>query len=259
MNAALAATKPREVALFITCVSDAMYPHVGVAVVGVLRHLGIEVQFPPGQTCCGQPAFNCGHHAAAKKVAKQFIKAMRDADVIISPSGSCTAMVRHTYPQLLADEPEWLREARLLGERCYEFSQFLVDVLGVEDLGARYEAHATIHRSCHMSRLLGVVQQPERLLSHVRGLRLTPLQRPQDCCGFGGTFSVKMPEVSIAMADSKIDDILATGADTLIGSDMACLMNLWGRMRRRKIDMQVKHVAEILWEGLKGNALAGKE
>jgi L-lactate dehydrogenase complex protein LldE len=240
---------PREVSLFVTCVCDAMYPEVGVAVEGILRHLGFNVKFPPGQTCCGQPAYNAGHHADAKKVAQSFITAMEGTEHIIAPSGSCAAMIRHTYLQMFAGDPVWEPRAQDLAKRCYEFSEYLVRVLGVIDLGAVYRARATIHHSCHMSRLLGELEAPLQLLGKVRGLELIRLQRPQDCCGFGGTFAVKFESISSAMAEQKVENAMATGADYLISTDLSCLLHIDAYIQKKKLPLKCMHIADVLASG----------
>ncbi len=234
--------------LMVTCLGDALYPRVGVATVRVLEALGVEVDFPAGQTCCGQPAFNSGYHDSARRSARAYLRAFAGSEHVVSISGSCAAMVRHQYPALFAGRPEE-QEAQALAARTFEFSQFLVDVLGVEALPVRRSGAVTLHHSCHTRRLLGVVEQPERLLAMVKGITYVPLPRARDCCGFGGTFAVKMPAISSAMVDEKVDHVLATGAGTLTGLDMSCLMNIDGRLRRRGADIHVKHLAEILAEG----------
>lgn len=232
----------------ITCLGDALYPQVGVAAVTVLEALGVEVDFPPGQVCCGQAAFNSGYREEARTSARAYLRAFAASDHVVSISGSCAAMVRRYYPVLFRDRPE-AAEASALAERTYEFSQFLVDVLGVRDLPLRHEARVTLHHSCHTRRLLGVVEQPERLLGMVRSLDYVPLPRAEECCGFGGTFAVKMPHISSALADDKVDHVLETGADELLGLDMSCLMNIGGRLRRRGERVRVRHLAELLAEG----------
>ncbi|HEX6971871.1 MAG TPA: (Fe-S)-binding protein [Limnochordia bacterium] len=237
-------------ALFVTCLVDAFYPEVGESVVRVLRRLGISVAFPLEQLCCGQPAFNAGHQAAARAVAEGYLRAFEPYEEIVGPSGSCVAMVRHYLPQLFADDPKRLAQARALAARTFEFTEFLVRRLGVEDLGARFAAKATYHASCHMSRGLEVRDEPRRLLSHVRDLELIDLPYVQDCCGFGGTFAVKMGPVSEAMGQEKVNHIRRTGAEVLIGSDMACLMHLGGRLSRIGAGLEVLHIAQVLDRGM---------
>ena len=232
----------------ITCLGDALYPSVGVAVVKVLRALGVEVDFPAAQVCCCQPAFNSGYRDEARTSARAYLRAFAGSDYVVSISGSCTAMVRCHYPVLFEGRPEETA-ARALAERTYEFSQFLTDVLGVTGLPVRYPARATFHHSCHTRRLLGVKEQPERLLTMVDGLEYVPLPRAEECCGFGGTFAVKMPAISASLVDDKVDHILETGVDHLLGLDMSCLMNIGGRLSRRGAEIRVSHLAEVLAEG----------
>jgi L-lactate dehydrogenase complex protein LldE len=232
----------------ITCLGDALYPEVGESAVTVLRNLGVSVDFPAGQTCCGQPAFNSGYLDDARRSARAFIEAFEDSEHVVSISGSCAAMVRHHYPMLFANGRERAR-AESLAARTWEFSQFLVDVLGVERLPVTYRAVATMHHSCHTMRMLGVREGPERLLGMVDGLEYRPLARAEDCCGFGGTFAVKMAAISGEMVDRKASHVLETGAGLLVGLDMSCLMNIGGRLHRRGAQVDVKHLAQVLAEG----------
>ncbi len=234
--------------LMITCLGDALYPRVGVAAVQVLRDLGVAVDFPAGQTCCGQPAYNSGFRDSARSTARAFLRAFSGSESVVSISGSCAAMVRDGFPDLFAGEPEEA-EAKALAARTYEFSEFLVDVLGVEELPVARRGTATLHHSCHTRRLLGVVEQPERLLGMIDGLEYVPLPGAEQCCGFGGTFAVKMPHISAAMVDEKVDHILETGADLVVGLDASCLMNIEGRLRRRGSRLEVRHLAEVLAAG----------
>ncbi|MDF2669853.1 MAG: Fe-S oxidoreductase [Paenibacillus sp.] len=240
-----------KVSLFITCLADQMYPHVGESVVRLLHRYGCEVDFPELQTCCGQPAFNSGYQDEARVVARQWIRAFEHSDYIVSPSGSCTGMVHHYYPQLFADEPEWRKKAESLIERTYEFSQFLVQVLGVSDLEAQFEHKVTYHPSCHAMRLLGVKEEPLELLGHVKGMELVDLPKREDCCGFGGTFAVKMADMSEAMVCEKAAHVCSTGAEVLVGTDMGCLMNIQGRLNKEGKPIRVMHLAELLEEGVK--------
>lgn len=232
-----------KVSLFITCLSDLFFPNTGEAMVGLLRRHGVQVEFPPGQTCCGQPAFNGGFHTEARQMATQWVKAFAGAEYIVTPSGSCAAMVRNYYPELLP-------EAKVVSERTYEFSQFMVDVLGVEDVGARFPARVAYHHSCHMMRELNLTRQPLTLLRHVRELELVEVPRQELCCGFGGSFSVKMPEISEAMVCDKVAAVASTGADILVSSDNSCLMNIGGRISREQRPIRVMHLADLLWEGV---------
>lgn len=234
--------------LMVTCLGDALYPHVGVAAVRVLEGLGVQVDFPTAQTCCGQPAFNSGYEDGARRSARAYLRAFAGSEHVVSISGSCAAMVRCHYPALFAGRPEEAA-ARDLAARTFEFSEFLTNVLNVGALPVRGSGAVTLHHSCHTRRLLGVLEQPERLLGMIDGITYVPLPRSQDCCGFGGTFAVKMPAISAAMVDEKVDHVLATGAGTLTGLDMSCLMNIEGRLRRRGAAVRVKHLAELLAEG----------
>jgi L-lactate dehydrogenase complex protein LldE len=242
-----------KVSLFITCVSDTFFPRVGQAVVHLLRMHGCEVDFPESQTCCGQPAYNSGYKEDAKKAAKQLIRSFEQSEYVICPSGSCASMIKHYYPNLFATDDQWRDRAQKLVDKTYEFSQFMVHVLGVKELQASYDGVATYHHSCHMMRGLGIADEPIQLLQSMKGLEVTDLPYKQDCCGFGGTFSVKMPEISEQMVDEKVEHILSTKATILVGSDMACLMNIEGRMRRLGHPIKVYHVAELLYEGVKQN------
>ncbi len=228
---------PVRVALMVTCLVDQFFPEVGEATVRVLRRLGCEVEFPEGQTCCGQPAFNAGHRAEAEAMAAQQVRAFAGYDYVVSPSGSCAGMVRTGYP---GDMPA----------RTFELCEFLVKVLKVDlrALGARFSGSVTYHSSCHMTRELGVRREPLDLLQQIDGLTLQPLQHPELCCGFGGTFSVKLPEVACAMADDKLADVRSTGAEYLVGADCGCLMHLRGRMSRTGGGPRVMHIAELLEE-----------
>ena len=189
-----------KVSLFITCLSDAMYPRVGEAMVRLLAKYGVRLDFPTVQTCCGQPAFNSGYWKEARESAKTILDAFEDSDFVISPSGSCTGMIHH-YPKLFENDPIMLARANKLQQKSYEFTQFLVQVLGVKDLGAVYPHKVTYHPSCHGSRLLGIKEEPMELMRHVKGMELVPLPFAEDCCGFGGTFAVKMADISGAMVN----------------------------------------------------------
>ena len=237
-----------RVALFVPCYVDLINPEVGVSVVRVLRSLDVEVVYPEGQTCCGQPAFNSGFFDEARTVARHFLEVFEKErwDYVVCPSGSCTTMVSHYYPFLLKDLPDERERSEALGHRVREFSDFLVNVLGVKDLGARHAARAVFHCGCHQRRELGVLEEPKELLRNVEGLELLDWENEELCCGFGGTFSVKMPDISTAMADEKITALEKSGADTLISCDSSCLMHLKGRLRRTGHDTRVYHLAQIL-------------
>ncbi|MCP3794070.1 (Fe-S)-binding protein [Paenibacillus sp. CH40] len=239
-----------KVSLFITCLSDAIYPKVGEAMARLLTRYGVQLDFPKVQTCCGQPSYNSGYWDETRAAAKTILKAFNDSDFVVSPSGSCTYMIHH-YRELFKDEPEWLDSARRLEQKTYEFTQFMVQVLGVTDVGASFPHKVTYHPSCHGTRLLGVKEEPMKLLGSVKGLQLVPLPFAEDCCGFGGTFAVKMPDISGAMVTEKVDHIRETEAEVLVGLDMACLMNIAGNIRYREEPVRVMHLAELLYEGVK--------
>jgi L-lactate dehydrogenase complex protein LldE len=237
---------PTRVALFVTCLGDVFYPEVGEATVRVLRRLGVQVDFPPAQTCCGQPAFNAGFRAQARAVARHQLEVLAPYDHVVVPSGSCTAMFRVFYPELFAGDPELEAQASALAARTYEFSEFLVRVLGVEAVGAVYEGKVAYHASCHLLRELGVDEPPHRLLQGVRGIRVMPMDLEAQCCGFGGTFAVKYPDISDAMLKKKIDSLHRAGADTLVSCDAGCLMHIAGRLHRQGDAIRVMHLAELL-------------
>lgn len=234
-----------KVSLFVTCLGEMFYQDVAKDVVEVLERLGCEVDLPRGQACCGQPAYNSGYRKDAIKAAKQMVTAFADAEYIVTPSGSCAAMFK-LYPDLLKEEPEWQEKSQTIADKTYEFTQFIVDVLGVEDVGAVYPAKVTYHTSCHMLRLLNEKEAPYTLLKNVKELELLPLANSYDCCGFGGTFAVKMSSISEQMVEEKVRHVEASRAEVLIGADSACLMNIKGRMERKGSPVEVKHIAQIL-------------
>jgi len=236
----------KTVSLFIQCLVDTMFPETGEAMITVFDKLGIPYDYPTGQTCCGQPAFNSGYTRDAAAAARHFIDLFEDTEVIVCPSGSCVHMVRHHYPELFIDDPAMHSRALAIGAKTFEFTQYLVDELNITDVGAEYVGAVTYHDSCHLSRGLGIAAQPRVLLRNIRGLELIEMKDSDTCCGFGGTFSVNYPEISVAMADEKIDNILATGAGTVTGCDISCLMNILGRISRRKKDVKVRHIAQLL-------------
>ncbi len=238
---------PAKVNLFVTCLVDQFAPNVGMSVVNILEARGIEVHFPPDQTCCGQPAFNSGFRNDAYPVAARFLDIFEATDgPIVCPSGSCVAMVRNFYKDLFREHPEDLARAQALSERIYEFTEFIVDVLGIDDLDVSVDLDATYHRCCHLLRELHVDTQPATLLSNVDGLDLKSLHRDDVCCGFGGAFSVKMSEISSAMLEEKLDNVVAAGASHLISGDTGCILHMQGGLRRRGADVQVVHIAEVL-------------
>jgi L-lactate dehydrogenase complex protein LldE len=234
-----------NVSLMITCLGDAFFPDVGVAAVRLLRRLGVGVDFPAAQTCCGQPHFNSGYHTEARDLARHLIAAFDNDRTVVVPSGSCAAMVKLEYPELFHDDPHWGARARNLAQRTHELSDYLVNVLKVEDVGARFEGRATYHMACHL-RGLGLLTEPERLLRRVRGLELVPLERADECCGFGGSFSVRFPGISGAMVQDKAGFIEKAGVDAVVATDAGCLMNIAGCLRRRGSAVRALHLAEVL-------------
>lgn len=244
----LDSANPRKlrVALFITCLGDQFFPQVGESVLRILRRLGVEVTFNPAQTCCGQPAFNTGYRQEARAVAARVLDLFDDADYVVAPSGSCTAMIKVFYPELFGDDPERLRKAEKLRARFLEYSEFLVKVLKVEDVGASFPHRVAYHDSCHLLRELGIEEPPRKLLRAVRGIEFLELNDYRTCCGFGGTFSVKFPEVSTAMAEDKLRAASDAGAEFLVANDAGCLMHLAGLAHRQRLPIKTMHLAELL-------------
>jgi L-lactate dehydrogenase complex protein LldE len=238
--------RPVRVGLFVTCLVDLFRPTVGFAAVKLLEDAGCTVEVPPAQTCCGQPAYNSGDLADTQAIAAQVIAAFEPFDYVVAPSGSCAGMIREHYPALFDGDPGMQVRARALAGRTYELVSFLVDVRGMSRVEARFEGTVTYHDSCSGLRELGVKQQPRRLLASVEGLRLTELPGAEICCGFGGTFCVKYPEISDKIVSEKTADIAATGAGTLLAGDMGCLLNMAGKLKREGRPVAVRHVAEVL-------------
>ena len=236
----------KTVALFIQCLVDGLYPQVGESMVKIFRNLGLNLTCPTGQTCCGQPAFNSGYRREARVAAKRFIEIFETADTIVCPSGSCVTMVRHHYPELFKDDVSWRQRAGQVADKTYELTEYLVDVLDVDDLGAHYDGKITYHDSCHLLRSLRIKEQPRRLLDKVSGAKLVEMHDSDKCCGFGGSFSVKYADISAAMVEEKVKNIIDSGADTVAGCDMGCLMNIQGMLSRKGSDIQVMHIAQIL-------------
>lgn len=234
-----------KVSLLVTCLGDALFPEVGVATVRLLRRLGVEVDFPDEQTCCGQPHFNSGYAAGARELAKHTIRAFANGQLVVAPSGSCVAMVKLEYPELFHNDLVWHGRAEELAQRTHELADFLVNVLRVEDVGARFQGKVTYHMACHL-RGLGLKAEPERLLRQVKGLEYVPLERHDECCGFGGSFSVRFPGISGAMVQDKAALIERTGADAVVATDTGCLMNIAGCLRRRGSRVRALHLAELL-------------
>jgi len=236
-----------NVQLFITCLVDTFFPATGEAMVYVLQRCGVRVDFPTGQTCCGQPPFNAGLRSDARSMAEHTIKVFENApgDIVI-PSGSCAAMVRHSYLELFEGDPVWYPRAKALAARTYEYTEYLVDVLKVTDVGARWDGKLAYHASCHLNRHLGIDRQPRALLAAVRGAEIVELPASDDCCGFGGVFSVEHPELSAEMLKRKIGNLEASGAPTLVLADTGCRMHIAGGLHRQGKSQQVLHIAEVL-------------
>lgn len=233
--------------LFVTCLIDGFAPHVGTAVADLLENLDIPVEFPEDQTCCGQPAFNAGFHDEARRMAAHTVRVLDGTDgPIVVPSGSCADMIIHHIPELVVDDPELRDAAGRVASRIRELTTFLVDDLGVADVGATREGTCTVHHSCHGLRNLGVKAQPEVLIDNVDGLERVELEGATECCGFGGLFAIEMPDVSAAMLDRKLDAIEATGADVVVGGDVSCLLHIAGGLHRRGSAVEACHIAEVL-------------
>ncbi|MEZ4518781.1 MAG: (Fe-S)-binding protein [Chloroflexota bacterium] len=246
--------KEKRVSLFVTCMVDMLSPQTGMSVVDVLEYLGVEVEFPAGQTCCGQPAFNSGYRRETRQVARHFLKVFHDAEVIVAPSGSCTAMIRHEYPRLFADDPDTQAEAERLASITWEFTEFIVDGLGITDLNAALPEPRTVavHHACHGLRLLGLGQGTEQLLTHMGNANIVDWDSGELCCGFGGLFSVKMADVSGAILQKKLRDIGDSGADWIVTGDISCLTHMNGGLVKQGQQPSVRHVADVLAEGIRG-------
>jgi L-lactate dehydrogenase complex protein LldE len=235
-----------SVGLFATCLVDLTRPSVGFATAKLLEDAGCRVTVPGAQSCCGQPAYNSGDNADARTIAEKVIKVFEGFDYVVAPSGSCAGMIRHHYPVLFETDPEWSDRARTLADKTLELTSFLVDVMKIDALAADYDGVVTYHDSCSGLREMGVQEQPRKLLSQVSGMALKEGAEREVCCGFGGLFCVKYPDISGQMVDAKVDDILATGADTVLAGDLGCLMNIAGRLQRRGSEVRVRHIAEVL-------------
>ncbi len=238
--------KKQRPALFIPCLVDSSAPEVGEAVAAVLRRLGLEPVYPEGQTCCGQPAFNSGYRTAARAAAKHFIETFEAYEQVVCPSGSCVAMVRHHYAPLFEQDRHWAERSEKVARRTFEFTEYLVDVLGVEDLGASFSGRITYHDSCHLLNALGIFDQPRRLIGKVSGVDFVEMPDSDHCCGFGGSFSVKYPDISAALLEDKVKNIMASGADWVVGCDMGCLLNMEGMLHRKGLPVRVIHIAQLL-------------
>jgi L-lactate dehydrogenase complex protein LldE len=235
-----------NVGLFITCLVDLFRPNVGFAALKLLENAGCQVEIPLAQTCCGQPAYNNGDLENSRAIAKQVIQNFSDFDYIVAPSGSCIGMLKQHYPQLFQNEPQWQTKAQQFANRCYELISFLTDVRGVTKVNAHFAKTVTYHDSCSGLRELGIKAQPRQLLKSVTGLKLREMKETEVCCGFGGTFCVKYPEISTRMVSDKVVNIEATNAEVLLAGDMGCLLNIAGRLKRLESSIQVYHIAEIL-------------
>jgi L-lactate dehydrogenase complex protein LldE len=238
--------EPARVGLLVTCLVDLFRPSVGFAAVALLERAGCSVEVPRAQTCCGQPAYNSGDKADAKAIARQVIAAFAGYDYVVAPSGSCAGMVKVHYPELFADEPDMRARAEELASRTYELVSFLVDVRGLDEVAARWSKRATYHDACSGLRELAVKEQPRRLLASVEGLRLAEMPGAEVCCGFGGTFCVKYPEISDKMVGDKAAEIAASGAEAVLAGDLGCLLNIAGKLARLGIRVEARHVAEVL-------------
>ncbi len=247
-----------RVALFVTCLADAMRPSVGFAALKLLQDAGCKVEVPMQQTCCGQPAFNSGDTRDTAVLARRFIELFEPYDYVVGPSGSCVGMTRAHYPEALADDPPWAARARRLGERTFELMSFLVDVMHYKPTGVKLPATATYHDSCSGLRELGVYEQPRALLGAVGGLEMKPLEGNDVCCGFGGTFCVKYPAISNAVVGEKAAAVERSGAKLLLGGDLGCLMNMAGKLQRNGSTVRVFHAAEVL-AGMAGGPAIGEE
>lgn len=244
--------KGKPVSLFVTCMVDMIYPETGMSVVKILEHLNIEFDFPAGQTCCGQPAFNTGYRADAKIVAQQFLTAFQDSEVIVTPSGSCAAMIRHEYTTLFADDPQWLPLAEKVAACTWELTEYIVDGLGISDLNLKLSEPKTFafHDACHGLRLLGLEDAARTLIGNMENATVETLNDHDVCCGFGGLFSVKMPNVSNAMLGKKIANIEESPANDIITGDVSCMTQMNGGLSRKGASKRVHHVADVLASGL---------
>ena len=236
----------KRVSLLVTCIIDQVFPEIGIAATEVIERLGYSVDFPREQTCCGQPAFNTGYRREAKDIACRCLKTFRDAEYVVVPSGSCASMIVNHYEELFGNDSSLLEETRQLKPRIWEFSTFLLEVARVGDIGARYDGVVTFHDSCHGLRDLKIKEGPRFLLSQVEGLTLQEMDAAEECCGFGGTFSVKFPAISGAMLRTKIDSIMRTGAATVVGVDASCLLHIRGGLSRQGLSVKTLHLAQLL-------------
>ena len=234
------------VSVFVPCMADLFLPEIGEATFLLLRRLGLDPVYHKEQTCCGQPLFNAGHRKQAKEAAKHFIEVFGDDDVVVCPSGSCVHMVKHSYADLLAEEGQWAARAEGLAPRVFELSQYIVDELSIEDVGAAFEGKVTYHESCRLLRGLGVSEQPRKLLRSAKGAELVEMDNAKMCCGFGGEFANDYPEISEAMVEEKAASYLASGADVLVACEPGCLLNIGGYLSRNHPEKKVMHLATFL-------------
>ena len=245
-----------KASLFVTCIVDQFYPEVGESTVRVLERLGVDVDFPRGQTCCGQPAFNAGYWSDARPLARRFIETFRGDSYVVAPSGSCVTMVRVFYDELLHNDPGPRAEAQKLAPRVFELSEFIVEVMGISDLGPLASPteseplRTTYHEACHLRRELGVIEQPRTLMRSLPGVELAEMDQAEVCCGFGGTFSVKYPDISGAMLQDKIDRIRESGAQAVVACDSSCLMQIGGGLEKQGVDVRPVHLARLIDERL---------
>jgi len=241
----------QKVSLFITCLADTFYPRAGIGVVKVLEHLGYTVDFPREQTCCGQPLWNNGYRDDARELAKRMVRVFEDAECVVTPSGSCCAMIRDYYMELLEDDPAYKADAKKLIDKTYEFVEFLTKVAKIDpqELNVQWKGKVTYHYSCHL-RGLGMTTEASDLLQKIDGIEYTEAEKIDQCCGFGGTFAMKFSDVSGAMVEDKVQCLSKTGADTVVSNDAGCTMNIAGACRRRDAGVGFKHISEILAEGL---------
>lgn len=245
-----------HVGFFVTCLVDLFRPTVGFASIKLLEDAGVQISVPRTQTCCGQPAYNSGDRASAIRIAKQTVKAFEEFDFVVAPSGSCAAMISVHYPTLLGGDPDWGPRARRVAAKTFELTAFLVDVLGQKEIDSDFGGDVTYHDSCSGLRELNIKDQPRKLLGSIPGVSLKDLPDSDACCGFGGTFCVKYPDISNAIVDKKTKNIVETGATTLLAGDLGCLMNMAGKLNRMGAPIQVRHVAEVLADMAEGPAIA---
>jgi L-lactate dehydrogenase complex protein LldE len=236
----------RKVSLFIPCTVDILLPEIGEQTAFVLNRLGVSPIYHEDQTCCGQPSINAGYIEQAKRTAKHFIEVFGDDEAVVSPSGSCVYTVKYQYPELLSDESGWLRRAEELSGRIYELSQYIVDILGVDDVGASFDGKITYHESCHILRGLGISEQPKKLISAVKGADFIPLNSADKCCGFGGEFANNYPDISEEMVKDKAENYINSGADILILCEPGCLLNINGYLSRNHPGKKAMHIASLL-------------